>query len=79
MRKIDLERHAPPRHKKARTKRAVKETPYQKSETLLFVLHCTFFPKGSVGKPHHLAAQMVPAGLVMGTPTALPYSVHEPS
>jgi hypothetical protein len=27
----------------------------------------------------YLAAQMVPAGLVMGTPTELPYSVHEPS
>ena len=27
----------------------------------------------------YLADQTVPAGLLMGTPTALPYSVHEPS
>ncbi|GAA6118734.1 hypothetical protein Acidovoranil_08370 [Acidovorax sp. FG27] len=27
----------------------------------------------------YFAAQTVPDGLLMGTPTALPYSVHEPS
>jgi len=27
----------------------------------------------------HLPVQMVPAGFSTGTPTALPYSVHEPS
>jgi hypothetical protein len=27
----------------------------------------------------YLEAQTVPLGLLIGTPTALPYSVHEPS
>ena len=72
--------------KKARTKRAVKETPYQKSvgvsrlqRVLIAASSARSVGLDSAAPQPHLAAQMVPAGFVIGTPTELPYSVHEPS
>lgn len=68
--------------KKSPHEAGCKGDPYQKIVAFRRLpIAASFTPSiaGAARPAAHLAAQTVPAGFVMGTPTELPYSVQEPS